>query len=92
MITALLAGAPHLKVLSTSRVALHLSGEHEYAVPPLALTHPIWEYALIRTTGSRVPAYRLDNCSSVMTPRPILASILRPAGIWESGQLRFSRW
>jgi predicted ATPase/transcriptional regulator with XRE-family HTH domain len=37
VITELLAGAPRLKVLSTSRVALHLSGEHEYAVPPLEL-------------------------------------------------------
>lgn len=37
VITELLAGAPFLKVLSTSRVALHLSHEHEYAVSPLEL-------------------------------------------------------
>jgi predicted ATPase/transcriptional regulator with XRE-family HTH domain len=37
VISELLVGAPRLKVLSTSRVALHLSGEHEYAVPPLEL-------------------------------------------------------
>jgi predicted ATPase/transcriptional regulator with XRE-family HTH domain len=37
VITELLVAAPRLKVLSTSRVALHLSGEHEYAVPPLEL-------------------------------------------------------
>ncbi len=37
VITELLVGAPGLKVLSTSRIALHLSGEHEYAVPPLEL-------------------------------------------------------
>jgi predicted ATPase len=36
-IVALLAGAPHVKVLATSRVPLHVSGEHERPVPPLAL-------------------------------------------------------
>jgi predicted ATPase/transcriptional regulator with XRE-family HTH domain len=33
----LLAAAPHLKILVTSRVPLHIYGEHEFAVPPLAL-------------------------------------------------------
>ena len=37
LVAELLAAAPRLKVLVTSRAALHLSGEHEYAVPPLAL-------------------------------------------------------
>jgi predicted ATPase/class 3 adenylate cyclase len=35
----LLTSAPDLKVLATSRAALHLSMEHEYAVPPLQVPH-----------------------------------------------------
>jgi predicted ATPase/DNA-binding SARP family transcriptional activator len=34
-IAELLAGAPRLRVLATSRTPLRLSGEHEYPVPPL---------------------------------------------------------
>jgi predicted ATPase/DNA-binding SARP family transcriptional activator len=37
LVTELLAAAPDLKALVTSRVVLHVSGEHEYPVPPLAL-------------------------------------------------------
>ena len=33
----LLASCPHLSILVTSRAALHLSGEHEFAVSPLAV-------------------------------------------------------
>jgi predicted ATPase/transcriptional regulator with XRE-family HTH domain len=37
VVDELLAGAPDLKVLVTSRVVLHLNGEHEFSVPPLDL-------------------------------------------------------
>jgi predicted ATPase/DNA-binding CsgD family transcriptional regulator len=33
----LLTGCPQLKILVTSRVVLHIRGEHEFPVPPLAL-------------------------------------------------------
>jgi predicted ATPase len=33
----LLAAGPHLKIMVTSRSALHIYGEHEFPVPPLAL-------------------------------------------------------
>jgi predicted ATPase len=36
-VTEMLAGAPELKVLATSRAPLGLYGEHEYAVPPLSV-------------------------------------------------------
>ncbi len=37
----LLDAAPRLTVLATSRVPLHISGEQEFAVPPLALPDPV---------------------------------------------------
>jgi predicted ATPase/class 3 adenylate cyclase len=36
-VAELLAGAPRLKILVTSREILRISGEHDYPVPPLAL-------------------------------------------------------
>ena len=37
VVAQLLAACPQLTVLVTSRAVLHLSGEHDYLVPPLAL-------------------------------------------------------
>jgi predicted ATPase len=37
LITDLLTNAPQLKAIVTSRAVLHVYGEHEYPVPPLAL-------------------------------------------------------
>ena len=40
VVTDLLASCPYLTVLTTSRVPLHVRGEHEVAVPPLAVPDP----------------------------------------------------
>ena len=37
VVAKLLAGAPGLKIITSSRIALQLQGEHEYPVPPLGL-------------------------------------------------------
>ncbi|MEO8631805.1 MAG: adenylate/guanylate cyclase domain-containing protein [Chloroflexota bacterium] len=39
-VSALLASGPHLKVIASSRAALHISGEQEFPVPPLDLPDP----------------------------------------------------
>jgi predicted ATPase/class 3 adenylate cyclase len=39
-VAELLAACPKLKIVVTSRMALHLQAEHEFAVPPLALPDP----------------------------------------------------
>ena len=67
-VAELLAGAPHLKVLATSRAPLHLRGEHEILVPPLA-TPDVWrlppldqlaEYEAVRLFVERAQAARAD--------------------------------
>ncbi|MGH2714973.1 MAG: ATP-binding protein, partial [Thermoleophilaceae bacterium] len=40
MVGALLGGARHMRMIVTSRAALHLAGEQEFSVPPLALPDP----------------------------------------------------
>jgi predicted ATPase len=40
LISGFLSVAPYLKVLVTTRESLHLSGEHEFLVPPLAVVDP----------------------------------------------------
>ena len=52
LVTDLLAAAPDLSVLVTSREALRLSGEHEYLVPPL--TVPV---IALERSATDLPAY-----------------------------------
>lgn len=47
-IKELMAALPHLKLLITSRMLLHLYGEHEYSLPPLSMP----EDALLKAQAS----------------------------------------
>jgi predicted ATPase/DNA-binding CsgD family transcriptional regulator len=68
VIAELLAAAPRLHVLVTSRTSLHLSGEHELVVPPLALPDlrdlppldRLTEYGAIRLFVERAQAVQSD--------------------------------
>ena len=70
VIAALLDACPRLRVLVTSRVALNLSGEHLFPVPPLALPDP----AHARTVAdvADAEAVRLF-CARARAARPDLA-------------------
>ncbi|MDQ5850862.1 MAG: tetratricopeptide repeat protein [Chloroflexota bacterium] len=68
LVTDLLQAASHLKVLVTSRAVLHLSGEHEFPVPPLALPDPrrlppiehLTQYAAVALFLQRARAVKPD--------------------------------
>jgi predicted ATPase/class 3 adenylate cyclase len=67
-VAELLIAAPGLKVLVTSRALLHLSGEHEFTVPPLALPERqplmdlarLTQYEAVRLFIERAQAVRAD--------------------------------
>src|SRR4051794_34611781 len=56
LVVALLAACPRLTILTTSRAALHVSGEREYPVPPLSL--PAAD-AMVPRLVADAPAVRL---------------------------------
>ncbi|HEY7495573.1 MAG TPA: NB-ARC domain-containing protein, partial [Candidatus Tectomicrobia bacterium] len=76
LVAELLAACPRLKCLVTSRVVLHLSGEHEFPVPPLALPDPrhlpaidtLSQYAAVELFIQRAlavkPDFRVDNTNA----------------------------
>lgn len=82
LIADLLTSAPNLKVLVTSRIVLHLSGEHECPVPPLALPdlralpslEALSQYEAIALFMQRAQAVKLN---SQLTPQnaPTIAEI-----------------
>ena len=67
-IAELLAACPRLKMLVTSRAALHISGDHEFPLPPLALPdgtpslpiHELTQYAAISLFLQRAMAIKPD--------------------------------
>jgi predicted ATPase/tRNA A-37 threonylcarbamoyl transferase component Bud32 len=68
VIAELLAACPKLKILVTSRTVLHLTGEHEFPVPPLTTPNPkhklalaaLTQYAAIKLFIQRAAAVKPD--------------------------------
>ncbi|MCW5853400.1 MAG: XRE family transcriptional regulator, partial [Anaerolineae bacterium] len=81
-VAELLAHAPGIKILVTSRIALHVRGEHEYAVPPLALPdlkrlpplERLTQYEAIRLFIERAEAVT-NNFSVTNENAPAIAEI-----------------
>jgi predicted ATPase len=64
LVSRLLASAPRLLLLATSRTPLRLAGEHEYPVPPLALPEPAANDAVrlfAARAGAIDPEFQLDE-------------------------------
>jgi predicted ATPase/transcriptional regulator with XRE-family HTH domain len=82
LVSDLLAAAPELRVLATSRVPLRLRGEHEYPVPPLGLprrkppptAEQLSQYEAVRLFIDRAQAVRADFAISNETA-PAVAEI-----------------
>jgi non-specific serine/threonine protein kinase len=66
LISELLAAAPHLKMIITSREALRLSGEQEYPVPPLSL--PPTDAISIQSVTDSEAGYLFVQRAQMMQP------------------------
>ena len=86
LVSRLLAAAPRLLVLATSRTPLRLAGEHEYAVPPLAAPEPGAELSFeelvandaVRLFAARAgavdPEFQLDEENAAAVARGLRAA------------------
>jgi predicted ATPase/DNA-binding XRE family transcriptional regulator len=89
LVTELLEACPALRVLTTSRAALHLSGEHLYSVPPLALPEvgrllPLEELgqtAAVRLFVDRARAVKSDFALSKTNTAAVVEIVHRLDGL-----------
>ena len=93
----LLSGSPQLKILVTSRAVLHIHGEHEFPVPPLALpdlTHlpgseSLFQYAAVALFLHCAQAARPDFQVTPASTRIIAEICVRLDGcLWPSNWQR----
>ncbi len=88
-VSDLLAGCPHLKALVTSRAVLHIRGEHEFPVPPLALPdlsqlperETLSQYAAVALFLERAQAARPDFEMTPANSRAIAEICVRLDGL-----------
>lgn len=69
-VASLMAGAPRLAMVVTSRFVLHLAGEQEYPVPPLAVPDVRHLPALARLTQYEAVALFIERAKAA---RPAFA-------------------
>ena len=89
LLAELLAGVPLLKILVTSRTVLRLLGEHEYAVPPLALPdlaqlpHPdaLARVAAVELFVQRVRAIKPNFALTTLNARDVATICTRLDGL-----------
>jgi predicted ATPase/DNA-binding CsgD family transcriptional regulator len=89
LLSNLLAACPHVKVLVTSRAVLHIHGEHEYPVPPLALpdlshlpeSETISQYASVALFLERARAARPNFTITAANIRAIAGICVRLDGL-----------
>jgi predicted ATPase/DNA-binding XRE family transcriptional regulator len=88
-VAQLLQACPQIKILVTSRVPLHLYGEHEYPLPPLSLPPPevastpeaLLDFEAVQLFAARArqhqPAFRVtvENAQAVVTVCTLLDGI-----------------
>ncbi len=85
----LLAACPHVKILVTSRAVLHVHGEHEYPVPPLALpdlshlpeSETLSQYASVALFLERARAARPNFTLTAVNSRTIAEICVRLDGL-----------
>jgi predicted ATPase/DNA-binding CsgD family transcriptional regulator len=85
----LLTACPHVKILATSRAVLHIQGEYEFPVPPLALPEPssqlsveeLAEYPAIALFLQRALAIKPDFEVTTASMQTILAICRRLDGL-----------
>lgn len=65
LVTTLLLSCPRLHVLITSRISLHVSGEHQFQVPPLQLPDPVSPSSLTDIAASEAVQLFITRASAV---------------------------
>jgi predicted ATPase/DNA-binding SARP family transcriptional activator/Tfp pilus assembly protein PilF len=80
MLGELLMECPCLKILATSRVVLHVYGEHQYSVPPLSLPDDSRELSPEEVAEAGAVQLFVDRVRAVQSDFQLNAANARPIG------------